>query len=89
MKPEVAVDVDAGTVQMLGEAKMRQLMQRYSVWLLTGRGEHRFGELQAQLTRDGIFPGTHYVGITDRLWSTFQHIVSPRGEKDADVLLLF
>lgn len=89
MKPEVAIDVDAGTVEMLGEAKLRQLMQRYSVWLLTGRGEHRFAELQTQLTQEGIFPGTHYVGVTDRLWSTFRHIISPRAEKDADTLLLF
>lgn len=89
MKPEIAIDVDAGAVQMLGEATLRLLMQRYSVWLLTGRGEHRFAELQAQLAQLGIFPGTHYVGVTDRLWSTFRHLVSPRAEKDADTLLLF
>jgi hypothetical protein len=78
MKPEIAVDVDAGAVEQLGEAGLKRLMKRYSVWLITGRGEHRFAELQSQLTKQGIFPGTHYVGVTDRLRATFVLIVSPR-----------
>lgn len=89
MKPEIALDVDAGAVEMLGESKLRELNRRYSVWLLTGKGEHRWQELQAQLSKSGIFVGTHYVGVTDRLWTTFQCIISPRAEKDADTLLLF
>lgn len=64
-------------------------MQHYAVWLLTGKGEHRFQELQATLSKLGIFPGTHYVGITDRLWSTFRIILSPRATNDPEHLFVF
>jgi hypothetical protein len=78
MKPEIAVDVDAGAVDVLGADGLKRLMQHYSVWLLTARGEHRFGELQMELMKKGMFPGSHYVGITNLVWMCMKYIISPR-----------
>jgi hypothetical protein len=88
MKPEIVVDVDAGAVDLLGAEGLQRLMRCYSVWLLTARGEHRFAELQAELSKRGIFPGSHYIGVTNIVWTRVKHILSPRAEKDAEVLLL-
>jgi len=79
MKPEIAVDADSGMLEWPGVAEaLRELNTRFAVWLLTGRGEHRFAELQSRLTQYGIFPGTHYIGMTNVFRQSFVFLLSPR-----------
>lgn len=86
MKPEVAVDVDAGMVDLLGADGLQQLMSRFSVWLLTARGEHRFAELQMQLMQRGIFFGQHYVGVCNIVRPCMKAIISPRARTIEELL---
>lgn len=87
MKPEIAVDADSGMLEWPGAPDaLRQLNARFSVWLLTGRGEHRFAELQSRLTKYGIFPGTHYIGVTNVFRESFVFLLSPRARSACSTL---
>jgi hypothetical protein len=87
VKPEIAVDADSGMLEWPGVADaLRELNARFSVWLLTARGDHRFAELQSRLTKYGVFPGTHYIGVTNVFRESFVFLLSPRARSACSTL---